>query len=187
MRDASIRICGMGGQGVIMSGLVLGRAVSIYEDRWSTMIQSFGPEARGSTCSAQVLVADVPIAFPYVRRADIFMAFSQAGYDRYIDELGEGGVLIYESDLIVPDRRVPDQVRRIGVPASRMVRDAFGTAVMFNMVMIGQLVAATGLVSAPAVQQSIVTSVPEGTTEMNCAAFDLGFQLRRPDRVPDGQ
>ena len=53
-----IRIAGFGGQGVILSAMVIGKAGCIYEDGFSTMTQSFGPEARGGACSAQVILSD---------------------------------------------------------------------------------------------------------------------------------
>ena len=68
MSGQEIRICGLGGQGVIMTGMIIGKAASIYEDRWATLVQSFGPEARGSECSAQVMVS--PSRRGSVRRFD---------------------------------------------------------------------------------------------------------------------
>ena len=53
MRLTEIRIAGFGGQGVILSAIVLGKAASIYENGFATMTQNFGPEARGGACSAQ--------------------------------------------------------------------------------------------------------------------------------------
>ena len=68
MRVTEIRIAGFGGQGVILSAMVIGKAVSIFEGRHATMTQSFGPEARGGACSAQVVLSDQPIGYPYVTR-----------------------------------------------------------------------------------------------------------------------
>jgi len=178
MKKTDIRICGMGGQGVIMSGMVLGRAATIFEDRWSTMIQSFGPEARGSTCSAQIMLADEMIGYPYLKGSHIFVALSQPGYDRYISELREDGILVFESELVTPDEKVPNGVGSFGIPAFRLTEENFTRKIVFNMVVLGFLLAHCDVVSLDAARKSVEESVPDGTKEMNLKAFDLGYSYR---------
>ena len=91
-----IRIAGFGGQGVILSAIVLGKAASIYQGAYATMTQNFGPEARGGACSAQLIVSDTPVLYPYVARPDIMVVMSQEAYVRFAPELKEGGILIVE-------------------------------------------------------------------------------------------
>ena len=43
-----IRITGLGGQGVIFCGYIIGKAAALFDNKCSTMTQSFGPEARVS-------------------------------------------------------------------------------------------------------------------------------------------
>ena len=66
MVSAGIRIAGFGGQGVILAGIVIGKAAAIHDGRFATLTQSFGPEARGSSCSAQLIVSDEPNLYPYL-------------------------------------------------------------------------------------------------------------------------
>jgi 2-oxoglutarate ferredoxin oxidoreductase subunit gamma len=178
MKKTDIRICGMGGQGVIMSGMVLGKAASIYEDRWSTLIQSFGPEARGSTCAAQVMLSDDKIGYPYLKGSDLFLCLSQAGYDKYVDELKEGGTLIYESELITLDDRMPKDAKAFGIPATRLTQEKIGKLIVFNMVMLGFLVANAKIVSEEAARKAVENSVPDGTQQLNMTAFNLGFEYK---------
>ena len=175
MSKVDIRICGMGGQGVIMSGLVIGKAASIFEDKWSTMIQSFGPEARGSTCAAQVMIAASHIGYPYIYKSDVFLVFSQAGYDKYVDEMKSGAILVYENELITLDDRVPEGVKTCGIPATRIAQEEVGKLITFNMVMLGFFARCTNVVTLDAIKKSIVDSVPPGTDEMNLKAFDAGY------------
>jgi 2-oxoglutarate ferredoxin oxidoreductase subunit gamma len=175
MRKVDIRICGMGGQGVIMSGMVIGRAASIHEDKWSTMIQSFGPEARGSTCAAQVMIDDSHIGYPYIKKSDIFLVFSQAGYEKYIDELKDDGILVYEDELITLDERVPAGAKVCGIPATRIAQEQIGKVITFNMVMLGYFTRSTHVVNLDALKKSVADSVPPGTDEMNLRAFDAGY------------
>ena len=73
MASREIKIGGLGGQGVIMAGMIIGRAASLHDDKYATLIQAFGPEARGAACNAQVLIDDTPILYPYVRSPEFLV------------------------------------------------------------------------------------------------------------------
>jgi len=175
MSKQDIRICGLGGQGVIMAGMIIGKAASIFEDRFATLVQSFGPEARGSECSAQVMVSDEAIAFPYIRRSDVFVALSQSAYDKFVQEMKEGAVLVYESEMVSPDERLADGVKKYGIPGTRIAEEEFGRRIVFNMVMLGFFTSATKLVDGDAMRKAVADSVPEGTEELNLKAFERGY------------
>ena len=113
MRLTEIRVAGFGGQGVILSAVVLGKAASIYENGFATMTQNFGPEARGGACSAQLIVSDSPVLYPYTTHPDIMVIMSQEAYNRFAHELKPGGMLI---NLVGEmDRRAARKARVRGV------------------------------------------------------------------------
>jgi 2-oxoglutarate ferredoxin oxidoreductase subunit gamma len=175
MRLTEIRIAGFGGQGVILSAMVIGKAASIYQDGYATLTQSFGPEARGGASSAQVLLSDEPILYPYVTRPDILVVMSQEAYTRFTPELKDTGVLIVEEELVrISD--VPSGVRVYGVPATRLAEE-LGKRMVLNIVMTGFFGAITGLVTPDALRQAISDSVPPATKELNLRAFDKGFEF----------
>lgn len=176
MSKKEIRICGLGGQGVIMAGMIIGKAASIYEDRYATLVQSFGPEARGSECSAQVMVSDDIIAFPYIRSSDVFMAMSQGAYEKFIRELKENSILIYENELISLDENIPKGVKVFGIPGTRIAENELGRRIVFNMVMVGFFTAVTDFVSVDAMRRAVEHSVPSGTEEFNLKAFNTGYE-----------
>lgn len=176
MSKSEIRICGLGGQGVIMAGMIVGKAASIFEDRWATLVQSFGPEARGSECSAQVMVSDQTIAFPYIRNSDIFVALSQGAYEKFVSELKDTGTLIYENELVSIDDRLPAGVKKFGIPGTRIAEEDLGRRIVFNMVMIGFLTAVTDLVNLDAMRNAVKASVPKGTEDFNLKAFNTGYE-----------
>src|SRR5947209_17967391 len=99
MQLTEIRIAGFGGQGVILSAIVLGKAASIHQGAFATMTQSFGPEARGGACSAQLIVSDSPVLYPYVSQPDILVVMSQEASNRFVSDLKDDGILIVEQDL----------------------------------------------------------------------------------------
>jgi len=175
MRSSGIRIAGFGGQGVILAGMVIGRAASIHDGKFATLIQSFGPEARGSACSAQLIVSDEPVLYPYITQPDILVAMSQEAQARFGTELKPGGMLLYERDLIHLDHAA-NHVRSYGIPATRFAEE-LGRKLVLNMVMVGFVTALSDVASATAVRQAIAESVPKGTEKLNLAAFEKGLEF----------
>ena len=173
MSRTDIRITGFGGQGVVLSGYIIGRACAINAGQDATMIQSFGPEARGSACSATLVVSDSQVLYPYIGRPDIFVVMSAEGYDKYADELKDEGILVYEKNLVHPT--VKEGQPSYGVPSTRMA-ESLGRAIVQNIVMLGFFTGVTGLVSRDAMREAVQDSVPAGTEKLNLAAFDRGFE-----------
>ena len=169
-----IRISGFGGQGVILSAIVIGKAGCIFENGYSTMTQSFGPEARGGACSAQVILSNQPILYPYVTRPDILVTMSQEAYSLFTPQLKEDGILIIEQDLVRVDK-LPAGVRVYGVPATRLAEE-LGKRMVLNIVMVGFFAAVTNVLEPEAVRQAVGASVPEAFRDLNLKAFDKGFE-----------
>src|SRR5450759_1208718 len=95
-----IRVAGFGGQGVILAAIVIGKAAAIFEGAYATMTQSFGPEARGGSSAAQVILSGEPILYPYVTQPDILVVMSQEAYKVFSPQLKPGGILIVEQELV---------------------------------------------------------------------------------------
>lgn len=172
MRLTEIRIAGFGGQGVILATQILGRAASIYDGIHATMTQSFGPEARGGACSAQLIVSDEPVLYPYVTRADILVAMSQEAYSKFAREVKPGGILIVEQDLVQPGQ-APEDIRVYPLAATRIAEE-LGKRVVQNVVMLGFLAAVTRVVSAESLEQAVMASVPAHLADLNRQALQAG-------------
>ncbi len=169
-----IRVAGFGGQGVILSAIVLGKACSIHQGQFATMTQNFGPEARGGACSAQLILSDTPVLYPYVTQPDIMVVMSQEAYVKFASELKDGGMLIIERDLV----RITDEskdARIYSVPATRIAEE-LGKRMVLNIVMVGFFTAVTRLLEADAVRKAVADSVPASFRELNLKAFDKGFE-----------
>ncbi len=177
MSKTEIRIGGLGGQGVILSGMILGRAASIHDGRHATLIQAFGPEARGSACSAQVTVSDVPIGYPYVRQPGILIVMSRDAYTQFVPQIHPEGILLYEQDLVQPEN-LPAGVRAFGIPATRMA-EQLGRRLVLNIIMVGFCTGVTQVVSEASARQAVIDSVPRGTQKLNLDAFQAGFEFGR--------
>ena len=169
-----IRIGGFGGQGVILAAVVIGKAAAIFEGGYATMTQSFGPEARGGSSSAQVILSSDPILYPYVAQPDVLVVMSQEAYTRFAPQLKPGGVLIVEQELVRLGEIPPGQ-RVYAVPATRLA-EQLGRKVVLNIVMVGFFGAVTALVDPDALRQAVADSVPPAMQALNLQAFDKGFE-----------
>jgi len=167
-----MRFAGFGGQGIIRSGIIVGRAVSIYDDGFATMNQSFGPEARGGACSSQLVVSDKKILYPYVARTDYLVAMSQEGYNKFEQEVKDDGVLIIDEDLVETDTKK----KIFSIPATRIAEEV-GHRIFANVVMLGFVTAKTGVASVDAMRKTIPESVPERFIDKNLKAFERGYEF----------
>jgi 2-oxoglutarate ferredoxin oxidoreductase subunit gamma len=172
MSDTEIRTTGFGGQGVVLLAYVIGHATAIEAGRHSTMIQTFGPEARGSTCSATLVLSDREVLYPYIRGTDILVVMSSDAYEKYRDELRPDGILVYESALVHPTP--PPGQRAFGIPSTR-IAESMHRPIVGNMVMLGFVTAATGITSRAVMRDAVKASVPAGTEEINLQGFDAGW------------
>lgn len=170
-----VRLGGFGGQGIILSGKIMGRAQAIYEERQVSLTRSYGPEARGGACSSALVISDGPILYPHVKQPNLMVMMSQAAYTKYHDELVEGGRLLVDADLVDLDPDVSQDVTR--VPATHIAAEELGLRIVANIVMLGAVTALTDVASKEAMRQAVLDSVPEGTEELNEKAFDRGYEV----------
>ncbi len=174
MRLTEIRIAGFGGQGVILAASIIGKAASIHQGGYATMTQSFGPEARGGACSAQVILSGEPVLYPYVTRPDVLIVLSQEALTRFAPELKAGGLLLVERDLVRLSG-LPAATQVYSVPATRLAEE-LGRRMVLNVVMVGFFGAVTKLLDPEALRNAVADSVPPASRDLNLRAFEKGFK-----------
>lgn len=176
MSRSELRLAGFGGQGIVLSGMVLGSAASMFGGKHACQTQSYGPEARGGACKAEIIISDQPVDYPMSLDLEVLVAMSQEALDRYIGDLRLGGVLIVDADLI---RRLPpeDRYQIHRVPATSTAEECLGRRIVANMVMLGALVAITGVVSRSDLESAVKSLVPKGTENLNIKAIRTGQEL----------
>jgi 2-oxoglutarate ferredoxin oxidoreductase subunit gamma len=173
MRLTEIRIAGFGGQGVILAAAIIGKASCIFQNNFATMTQSFGPEARGGSSSAQVILSDEPVTYPYITQPDILVVMSQEAFTRFSPELREGGLLIVEQDLVRVGG-LKSSARVYSVPATRLAEE-LGKKMVLNVVMVGFFGAVAGILDPENLRKAVADSVPAAFQKLNLLAFDKGF------------
>jgi len=170
-----IKVSGFGGQGIIRIGMLLGKAAALNDNKEATLTQSFGPEARGGACSAQLVVSSERILYPYLTRPDVLISMSQEAYEKFEPELKDDGILLLEEDLVKP-HQVRGTIRQYSIPATR-IAESLGNRLYSNFVMIGFIVAITKLVPKQALIDAIPGTVPDRLVQKNVDAFEKGYEI----------
>jgi 2-oxoglutarate ferredoxin oxidoreductase subunit gamma len=169
-----IRFSGFGGQGIIRCGLIAGKALALFDNKQATMTQSFGPEARGSACSSQLVVSDDRVLYPYISTPEILISMSQEAYDKYEPELREDGLLLIDKDL-VKEKPPRGKIKSFSIPSTRFAEE-LGNRIIANLVMLGFFTAITRVVSPEAMKKALPGLVPGRFLELNKKAFDKGYE-----------
>ena len=168
-----IRFSGFGGQGIILSAVIIGRAAVMYDNKSAVQTQVYGPEARGGASMSQVIIDDEEILYPKVSNPDIYVIMSQEGFEKYGANAQDPAIMLVDSTLV----HSRPKCRCIDVPATREAKQNLKKDIVANIVMLGALIAATHIVSETALEKAILDSVPKGTEELNRKAMQLGLQL----------
>jgi 2-oxoglutarate ferredoxin oxidoreductase subunit gamma len=170
-KRTEIRLAGEGGQGMILAGIILAEAASIYDGKQATQTQSYGPEARGGASRSEVVISDVEIDHPEVLSADVVVALSQEAYKKFAKSVRPGGLLIVDEERVECD----PAIQAVKIPVLRLAQETTGRAITANTVALGVLVGLTSVVSKQAIEKAVTARAPKGTEEMNRKALEAGF------------
>jgi len=173
-RRVEIRIAGLGGQGVVLAGVILGKA-AVYDGKTAVQTQSYGAEARGSVAKSEVIIADGKVNFPKVRKSDVLVAMSKEALDEYVWDLKATGILLLDKGAVKKAPEVEAEV--FEVPATEIAEKELGSKIYANMIMLGALTKKLGIVSEKSVKRAIAEIVPEVTLKNNLKAFNIGFEF----------
>lgn len=168
-----IRFSGFGGQGIILSAVIVGRAAALYDGRYAVQTQVYGPEARGGASMSAVIIDEEPILYPKVRNPDIFLIMSQEGFLRYGANPSKDATMVLDTDMV----QGRPSCTWYGIPATSQAKGVFGRVIVANIIMIGALVGATHVVGIEAIEKAVRESVPRGTEDLNLRALKRGIEL----------
>ncbi len=170
-----IRLSGNGGQGILLSGYILGKAAVEYDGLQAVQTQSYGPEMRGTKCKSDLIISyrDTPIHFPAIERADILMAMSQEAWNAYSKILHNKSLIFIDSDLVKVNSK---SSRLYPVPATKTA-DQLENRLVANMVMMGVLVEITQIVSKPAIERATLDIIPKSLKDLNVNALNKGYEM----------
>jgi len=167
-----IRICGFGGQGVILAGFIIGKAASVFMNYNAVQSQSYGPEARGGAARSEVIISDEKIGYPRPTSVDLLVAMSQESFDTYRNDLRDDTVIVVDPDLV--------KKHEIGRPVYKVhaqkIAEELGNKIVTNIVMVGAATSIFKLLDPEAVRKAVLDSVPSRFKELNLKAFEKGLE-----------
>ncbi|MGD2065296.1 MAG: 2-oxoacid:acceptor oxidoreductase family protein [Dehalococcoidia bacterium] len=167
-------VCGIGGQGIVLAGTILGQA-AFGDGKWVSGTTSYGSAARGGSCTAEVVISDKPIIFPYVVAADILIAIYQTAYNKYIERVKPGEAVVIYDECVIPKEM--EGLKHIRIPAIDTAVKEFGNKTAANVIILSAAVNMTEVVSKEALESAIGEIVPERLKQINLKAMDIGFRL----------
>ena len=174
MTRTEITIAGVGGQGSILAGVMLGKAAVAHDKKYATHTQAYSSELRGGFAAAWVVISDEPVEYPRVIKPDILIAQAQDSIDRFATTIKPGGILIMDTDMVA---KAPEHSGAIfQVPATSIARNEIQEPVTANIVMLGAFCKCTNVVGRRALEAAIAESVPKGKEGKNMEAFRLGYE-----------
>lgn len=170
-----VRFGGVGGQGIVLAGRLLGKAASLYDGKNAVCTQSYGPEARGGASRADVVISENRVDYPYVLDADVLAVFFQEAYVMFRNRLKPDGLLLIDDLLVKPDE---DHANLHTVPATR-IAEGLGTKMAANVVMLGYLVGISDVVTVESVEQAVRSTLKPSIIDINIKALGAGLDLAR--------
>jgi 2-oxoglutarate ferredoxin oxidoreductase subunit gamma len=175
MNRTEILIGGVGGQGVILAGILLGSAATLFDHKQAVQTQAYSSEQRGGMARAEVILSSERITDPQVRRPDILIAMAQDAVNRHVPKIKPSGLLVMDSDLV---KEVgAGDFQSLQIPATSLAEKELGSIVVANLILLGGLIRKTGILSVGAMEKAIEASVPPKARELNLKAFRRGLDL----------
>ncbi len=170
-----IRFGGVGGQGIVLAGRLLGQAAALHDGKEAVCTQTYGPEARGGASRTDVIVSDDPVDYPFVIEADVLAVLFQEAYAKYRDCLAPEGLMIIDTGLVNADN---SDENVCGLPATE-IAEKLGNRVVTNVVILGYLVEKTGVVSRDAIEAAIRATVKPKVIDLDMRALEAGARAAR--------
>ena len=175
MKDMNALLAGFGGQGILFMGKVIAYA-GLTDGKEVSWLPSYGPEMRGGTANCSVCISSDPICSPLVVTPNVFVAMNGPSYDKFIDSVVPGGIVILDSTLV--EREVKrDDITVCLVPATQMAEE-HGLKGLANIILIGKLIKESGVISMDDIEAAIRKIVPPKKAQLienNLKAIQIGY------------
>jgi 2-oxoglutarate ferredoxin oxidoreductase subunit gamma len=175
MKRTEILIGGVGGQGVVLSGILLGTAATLFDGKQAVQTQSYSSELRGGSARAEVIISDERVSDPEVRKPDVLILMAEDAVPRYLYKVRPGGLVAVDSDLVKSLESGNYEI--LQVPATSIAEKEMGNIVVANLILLGALIKKTGLLSVESMKKAIEVSVPKKAMTLNLNAFQKGLGL----------
>jgi len=172
-----ICLSGLGGQGVLTLGKVMGQALALDHGYFVTQTQSYGPEARGGASRTDLVVSSKPISYPKTDKIDLLVALSQEACNKYFTLLKPRGVLLLNTTLV---KQIPTNKYK-GLPFTDMAKDDLGLVQAMNTIVLGAVTFLLPFAQKATMKKSLEAALPRKIIDINLKAFEMGFTRAQQD------
>ncbi|MCX5894561.1 MAG: 2-oxoacid:acceptor oxidoreductase family protein [Proteobacteria bacterium] len=173
-----IRLAGLGGQGLILAGIIMAEAAGIYDGKLVAQTQAYGAAARGGFSRSDVVISDEEINYPKAAELDLLLAMSQDAYDENYQFLKPDGILIVDSTHV--SQTADAQV--YSIPFTRIAREKLGRENVANIVALGAVTQIFPHISESAMEKAVLGRVPKQFLELNKKAFQAGIDAAKTEK-----
>jgi 2-oxoglutarate ferredoxin oxidoreductase subunit gamma len=177
MAQQDIIIAGFGGQGIQSAGMLIAYA-GMLENKNVSWLPSYGPEMRGGTSNCHIIVSDEPVGSPILNSATALLVMNGPSLEKFEALVVPGGLIITDSSLVTKSPARTD-VEVFEIPATKLASD-MGNLTYANIIVLGKLLAATGVVSRESFEQALKKVLPEKKHYMipeEMKALEIGMEL----------
>jgi 2-oxoglutarate ferredoxin oxidoreductase subunit gamma len=165
-----LRLSGTGGQGIITLGRILGHGLALGHGFEVTQTQSYGPEARGGSSRADLVISSGPISYPKTESLDLLVALSQESCNAYYRQLKRKGVLLVDTSMV---SQTPTN-HFLGLPFTTMAKEKVGNPLTLNTLVLGAVTHLLPFAEAGIIRKALEETMPPKLHQINIKAFTLG-------------
>jgi len=178
MKKVEIRLTGLGGQGVVLASVILGRAASVYDKINAVQTQTYGSDMRGGDVCTEVIISEEKIIYPVINNPNILVTLAQKAYDDNFNDLKSDGIIITDSDLVDVSSLKEGIIHYHG-SFNKIAIEELKKKAVANMIMLGYLQEKTKIVTFNALEKAVADLVPPRTFELNLKAINRGVNLAK--------
>ncbi len=168
-----IRLCGLGGQGIVMAGAILAQA-AFYDNRSVSLSSGYGSQVRGGITRSDLIFSETFIDFPMVTEIDLLIAMLQEALQESLPLLKANGRIVIDDSLVKIDSGSPENY--LGIPATEIAIRELNNEMAANIILLSAANAKGQLVSGNSLQKAIKTLVAPPLVDLNLKAMQLGLK-----------
>lgn len=179
MKKYGVIISGFGGQGVLFVGYLLAHA-AMYDGKKVACVPSYGVEMRGGTAHCSVVIDEREINSPIVEQPDALLAFNQPSLVKFGPRITPQGLMLINSSMTADNGLCGRNDLHVIYIAANQEAQKIGDIRVANLVMLGGLVKATGIVSLESTKIALEAVLPEhrrNVLSLNRQALDAGSDM----------
>jgi len=174
-KQYEIILSGVGGQGTVSSGAILGEAASSYDNKFAVMTCTYGTEVRGTFAKSDILISDNFIAYYEALYPDIILVLSKKAYSKIKNKIIKKTMVVINSNEVTNYEKNLGQV--YSFPFSEMAFK-IGSLQTVNIIALGFIMGKTKIVRKEALIEAIKNRFPgEKEKTVNMKAIGEGFKL----------